>query len=385
MVVAPDKFKGCLPALEVALALAAGLRAVRPDAAVTLLPVADGGDGTVTAARAAGYAPVVVEVEGPTGQSVRAPYARRGDHAVVELAAACGLDLLPGGRFAPLTASTYGLGQVLRHALENGARHVVVGLGGSASTDGGAGMVQALGARLLDADGRELGRGGAALADLATLDLDALVPLDGVEVVVASDVDHPLLGAHGAAAVFGPQKGADPEDVARLDAALAHWADVVARTTGRDLRDVPGAGAAGGAGFGALALLAATLRPGIDLVLELAGFDAAARGATLVVTGEGSLDEQSLAGKAPVGVASAARRAGARTVAVAGRTLLAPGHAEAAGISAVYPLSDLEPDPARSIAHAAALLELVGARIAHEWLDGPADPARPTTTTQEDR
>ena len=388
VVVAPDKFKGCLPALEVARALAAGLRAVRPDADVTLLPVADGGDGTVTAALAAGYAPVVVEVEGPTGEPVRAPYAVRGDHAVVELAAACGLDLLPGGRLAPLTASTYGLGQVLRHALEHGARHVVVGLGGSASTDGGAGMLQALGARLLDADGAELARGGAALADLATLDLSGLVPLDGTQVVVASDVDHPLLGARGAAAVFGPQKGAGTDQVRRLDAALARWADVVARATGRDVRDVPGAGAAGGAGFGALALLGATLEPGIDLVLALAGFDAAARGATLVVTGEGSLDEQSLAGKAPVGVASAASRAGARTVAVAGRSLLAPGHAEAAGISAVYPLSDLEPDPARSIAHAAALLEVVGARIAHDWLDGPARPgpaADDPTHTQEAR
>lgn len=386
VVVAPDKFKGCLPATGVAQALADGIHRVRPDADVTLLPVADGGDGTVAAALAAGYAHVVVEVEGPTGEPVLAPYAVRDDHAVVELAAACGLDLLPHGRSAPLDASTYGLGQVLRHALEHGARHVVVGLGGSASTDGGAGMVQALGARLLDRGGHELGRGGARLADLASLDLSGLVPLDGVEVVVASDVDHPLLGARGAAAVFGPQKGADPTQVVRLDEALARWADVVATATGRDLRGVAGAGAAGGTGFAALALLGATLRPGIELVLDLVGFAEAAHGASLVVTGEGSLDEQSLAGKAPVGVAAAGARAGARTVAVAGRVLLEPGHAEAAGISAVYALSDLEPDPARSIAHAAELLELLGAQVARDWLDGPGRPAVPAgTSTEEER
>jgi len=368
VVVAPDKFKGCLPAAGVAEALADGIRSVRPDVELVLLPVADGGDGTVTAALAAGFRAVVVTVEGPTGEPVQAPYAVRGDGAVVELAAACGLDLLPGGRLAPLTASTYGLGQVLRHALEHGVRHVVLGLGGSASTDGGAGMVQALGARLLDGAGDELGRGGAALTHLATLDLTGLVDLDGVEVVVASDVDHPLLGPDGAAAVFGPQKGANPEQVRLLDAALTRWADVVAATTGQDRRDAPGAGAAGGTGFAALALLGASLRPGIDLVLELVGFDDAVRGAALVVTGEGSLDAQSLAGKAPVGVAAAAARAGVPAVAVAGRNLLAPDHAAAAGISAVHPLSDLEPDPARSIADAAALLRRVGARIATEHL-----------------
>ncbi len=385
MVVAPDKFKGCLSALEVARAVAAGLLAGRPDADVVLLPVADGGDGTVAAALAAGHREVVVTVEGPTGQPVRAPYAVRDDHAVVELAAACGLDLLPGGRPDPLGASTYGLGQVLRHAVAHGARHVVLGLGGSASTDGGAGLVQALGARLLDDRGTELGRGGGSLGRLAALDLGGLVALDGVEVVVASDVDHPLLGRRGAAAVFGPQKGADPAQVALLDAGLARWADVVAATTGRDLRDVHGAGAAGGTGFAALALLGATLRPGIDLVLDLVGFADAARGASLVVTGEGSLDEQSLAGKAPVGVAAAASRAGARTVAVAGRSLLSPGAAAAAGLAAVYPLSELEPDPARSIAAAAPLLARVGTRIAHDWLTTTTTRTTTTTTTDDPR
>jgi glycerate 2-kinase len=372
VVLAPDKFKGCLTALEVAQAVAAGVLDARPDAEVVLLPVADGGDGTVAAALAAGHREVVVEVEGPTGQPVRAPYAVRGTSAVVELAAACGLDLLPGGRPAPLLASTYGLGQVVADALDRGATRLVLGLGGSASTDGGAGMVQALGARLLDARGVELGRGGGALRDLAALDLTGLRPLAGVEVVVASDVDHPLLGPRGAAAVFAPQKGADPDQVRELEAGLTRWVDVVAEATGRDVRDVPGAGAAGGTGFAALALLGATLRPGIDLVLDLVGFGAAVRGARLVVTGEGSLDEQSLAGKAPVGVATAAARAGVTTVAVAGRSLLPPARSAAAGLAAVYPLSALEPDPARSMALAVPLLRRVGARIAAEWLGAQA-------------
>ncbi len=211
---------------------------------------------------------------------------------------------------------------------------------------------------------------------LDRLDLSDLRPLDGVEVVVASDVDHPLLGARGAAAVFAPQKGADPDDVGRLEAGLTRWADVVAETTGQDLHDRPGAGAAGGTGFAALAFLGATLRPGIDLVLELVGFDAAVRGARLVVTGEGSLDEQSLAGKAPVGVAAAAARHGVPTVAVAGRNLLEPGRERAAGLAAVYPLLALEPDPARSMAEADALLRRVGEQVAADWLTGARTGSR---------
>ena len=368
IVVAPDKFKGCLSAAEVARAVADGLQAARGDAEITVLPVADGGDGTVAAALAAGHDKVVVSVEGPTGQQVQAPYAVRGTSAVIELAAACGLDLLPDGRREPLLASTYGLGQVMADAVGRGASRVVLGIGGSASTDGGAGLVQALGARLLDRHGHDLGRGGGALTDLTTLDLSGMLGLDGVEVVVASDVDHPLLGPRGAAAVFGPQKGARPDQVRQLEAGLAHWAELVARVTGTDRSDERGAGAAGGTGFAALALLGATLRPGIDLVLDLVGFDVAVTGADLVVTGEGSLDEQSLAGKAPVGVAAAAARRGVPTVAVAGRSLLTPHQLHQAQISAAYPLTALEPDLTRSITHAPALLRTVGAQIAKDWL-----------------
>ena len=367
VVVAPDKFKGCLTAAGVAQALAAGLCSGPAQMSVTLLPVADGGDGTVAAALAAGFREVRVEVAGPTGEPVAAPYAMSGTSAVVELAAACGLDLLPDG-FDPLGASTFGLGQVVSDAIDRGATDVVVGIGGSASTDGGAGLLQALGARVRDEAGSEIGRGGGALESVATVELAGLAArIAGVRFRVACDVDNPLLGPRGATAVFAPQKGAGPDDRVILERGLARWAERVEQATGADHAGEPGAGAAGGAGFAALAVLGATLAPGIDLVLDLLDFAGAVRGADLVVTGEGSLDEQSLAGKAPVGVARAAAAAGVATVAVAGRSLLRPDRHAAAGFSAVYPLSELEPDVNASMANAAELLTAVGRRIAAEW------------------
>jgi len=368
VVLSPDKFKGCLTAAEVADALATGLIRSRPGLETIKLPVADGGDGTVAAALTAGFAKIVVDAVGPTGEPVRAPYALDGKRAVVELAAVVGLDLLLGARPDPLGSSTYGLGLVMGDAVSRGAELIVLGLGGSASTDGGAGMVQALGAQLLDADGQELGRGGGALSRLARIDLTGLAPLSSVKIMVASDVDNPLLGPTGAAAVFGPQKGATAADIAALEDGLATWARVVTAATGRDLAGTPGAGAAGGTGYAALALLHAELTPGIELILDLIGFEGRLAGVDLVITGEGSLDDQSLAGKAPVGVARAAARAGVPVVAVAGRNQLSTARLAEAGIVAAYPLSDLEPDPARSIAEAPRLLTEVGARIAEEWL-----------------
>lgn len=377
VVVAPDKFKGSLTAAAVAEAVADGIHDLRPEVTTTLAPVADGGDGTVAAAVAAGYREVPVTVDGPTGEPVDASYAVRGSRAVVDLAAACGIDLLPGGRLCPLTASTFGLGQVIGHAVDQGAREIIVGLGGSASTDGGAGMLTALGARLLTADGPLAERGGAALSQATALDLTALrTRVAGVRFVVAGDVDNPLLGSRGAAAVFGPQKGADPDQVRQLDSALATFAAAVGAalgadgnvSDGTDFASQPGAGAAGGTGFAALAVLGAELQQGIRLVLDLLDFDATLTGADLVVTGEGSLDEQSLAGKAPVGVADAAARAGVPVVAVAGRNTLPTARLAAAGITAVYPLSELEPDVSNSINNAAQLLREVGRQIAKEWL-----------------
>jgi glycerate 2-kinase len=373
VVLAPDKFKGSLTATEVVDAVASGLLSVRADLDVVRVPVADGGDGTVAAALSRGFAAVSVDAAGPTGKPGTAVYARHDHQAVVELAGVCGLDLLPDRWPDPLGASTYGLGQVMAHAITHGATDIVLGIGGSASTDGGAGMVQALGARLLDRQGRDLPLGGAALQDLASLDLRELRQTVGdVRILVASDVDNPLLGPRGAAAVFGPQKGASPADVAKLERALAVWAERVAGATGTDLASRAGAGAAGGTGFAALALLNAELRPGIELMLEWLDFDRALAGADLVVTGEGSLDEQSLAGKAPVGVAQAATLAGVTTVAVAGRTLLSDERLRAAGISRAYPLGEIEPDVDKSITNAAALLHDIGQRIANDWLLDPS-------------
>jgi glycerate 2-kinase len=369
VVLAPDKFKGSLTAAEVAEALAAGMQDVLSGLETIMLPVADGGDGTVAAALSAGFAKIIIDAVGPTGEPVQAPYALDGDRAVVELAAVVGLSMLPGGRLEPLRSSTYGLGLVVADAIRRGATTIVLGLGGSASTDGGAGMVQALGGRLLDANGHELPPEGGALAELAHLDLAPLrVTLNGVGIIVASDVDNPLLGPRGAAAVFGPQKGVAPQQVAALERDLQHWSQLVSNATGRDDAQRPGAGAAGGTGFAALALLNAEIKPGIELILDLIDFERRIAGADLVVTGEGSFDEQSLAGKAPVGVARAAARAGIPVVAVAGRLQLSPVRLREAGISAAYALSALEPNPARSIANAKPLLRRIGGQIAGDWL-----------------
>ena len=365
VLLAPDKFKGTLSAAEVAGHLAAGLAAAAPGTEVVTVPVADGGEGTLAAAAAAGFDLVPVEAGGPTGMPCAAAYARRGTEAVLELAAVSGLAQLPGGRTDALAASSRGTGEVLAAALDAGCTSIVVGIGGSACTDGGAGLLQALGAEVTDAAGRPVPPGGAGLAQAAHLDLSGLAPrVAAVDIVVACDVDNPLTGPRGAAAVYGPQKGADPGDVALLDAALSRWADVVAAATGHDLREVPGAGAAGGVGFAAVAVLGARLRPGAELLFERTGFHQALAGAALVVTGEGSLDEQTLHGKAPAQVAAAASAAGVPVIAVAGRRELSLQQCEAAGFAAVFSLAELAGDPEESFTRAGPLLEQVGARIA---------------------
>jgi glycerate kinase len=367
MVVASDKFKGTLTSAEVAGAVGAGVRRVCPDATVIAVPVADGGDGTLAAAVAAGYTLVPVVASGPTGEPVRSGYARLRDTAVVELADVSGLVRLPGGVPAPLTATTYGTGELIAAAVDAGCTRIVLGIGGSASTDGGRGLIQALTSRrpitpLTTAP--EVREQAIACSQIPGL---VAARLEGVRVVVACDVDNPLTGPRGAAAVYGPQKGADPRQVAQLDAALTEWADVVARTTGRDLRDTPGAGAAGGVGFAALALLGAELRPGIDLVLEMVRFNEQLAGADLVVTGEGALDEQTLHGKAVAGVAAAVHDA-VPVVAVCGVNRLSAEQLREIGVSAAYALTDVEPDVRRCIAEPRPLLEELGERIAVEHL-----------------
>lgn len=372
MLIAADKFKGSLTAVQVAERVTAGLLSVAPEATVETLPVADGGDGTVAAAVAAGFERREVRVTGPLGDEVTAAFALRDGTAVVEMAESSGLQLLPDGVFAALTATTYGAGQLLAAALDAGASHIVFGVGGSATTDGGAGMLTALGARLLDADGAPVGPGGGGLRDLATADLSGLDPrLADTNIVLASDVDNPLTGPKGAAAIYGPQKGASAADVTTLDAALTHYTKVLetaigSRATG--LAHAPGAGAAGGIGYGALVGLHASFRPGIEVMLDVLGFDSALSRATLVITGEGSLDEQTLHGKAPAGVAAAARARNVEVIAVCGRLALRPEELGKAGIRRAYALSDLEPDAARSMSQAGPLLERLASNIARDFL-----------------
>lgn len=371
VLIAADKFKGSLTAVQVAERVTAGLRRVVPHLEVEALPVADGGDGTVAAAVAAGFERREVAVAGPLGQEITAAFAVRAETAVVEMAEASGLQRLPAGVFAPLTASTYGSGELLRAALDAGARTIVFGVGGSATTDGGAGMLSALGARFLDADGEPVAPGGGGLADLATADLSGLDPrLAAVEFILASDVDNPLTGPKGAPAVYGPQKGASPDDVEALDSALAHYAKVLEDAVGGKAAEYaasPGAGAAGGIGYGAL-LIGARFRPGIDVMLDVLGFAPALEWADLVITGEGSLDEQTLHGKAPAGVAAAARAKGKEVVAVCGRLALPPEAIGRAGIRRAYPLTDAEPDIQKCIAEAGPILEDVAERIGRDFL-----------------
>jgi glycerate kinase len=372
VIVAPDKFEGSLTAGQAAQAIRAGLLRARPDAEVVGLPVGDGGAGTLEALVAAGFERVPVPASGPTGEPVAAAIAVQGHRSFVEMAEASGLKRLPGGRRAPLEATTYGTGELLRAALARGVREVVLGIGGSATTDGGAGMAAALGARLLDQAGAELPPGGAALLRLARVDTAGLDPrLRHVAVTVAADVDNPLVGPQGAAHVFGPQKGAGPDEVLLLDSALRRYARVLAADLGVDVADIPGAGAAGGLGAGAIAFLGARLRSGIELVLDLVGFHEAVATADLVVTGEGKLDGQSLRGKAPVGVARAATAHGVPVVALAGVVEVADRELRAAGFEEALALTDLEPDPARSIAEAAPLLEGLAERVGRAWASLP--------------
>jgi glycerate kinase len=379
VVVAPDKFKGSLSATDVTVRVAAGLTLAGFGGEIVPVPVADGGDGTVAAAMSAGYRRVDVRVRGPVGEAVTASFALLDGTAVIEAAQACGLTLLPPGELAPLTATSHGVGELILAATAMGAKRIVLGVGGVATTDGGAGLIQALGARLTDESGRPLAAGGAALNRLAALDLSGLREESGVEFWLASDVDNPLLGPSGAAAVYGPQKGASDEDVRVLEAGLARWAEIAEaagagpgseRPSQLRVADHPGAGAAGGLGFAALRFLGARMRPGIELLLELASFDERLDGARLVITGEGSLDAQTLHGKAPVGVAraAAAHTPPVPVVAVAGRCTLSPEELRAAGISAAYAVADIEPDLDRCIANAGPLVERLAERVAADWL-----------------
>lgn len=321
IVIASDSFKGSNSSLAVAARIAAGIRKVCPDAQILPVAIADGGEGTVDAMIAgAGGRRVACRVTGPLGEAADSFYGILDNGAaVIEMAAASGLPMVPRDRRDPRVTTTYGTGELIRHALDAGARRVYIGIGGSATNDGGIGMAQALGASFTDAEGRELGYGGAGLASLARIDVSGLdARLRQTEIIVSCDVNNPLCGPQGASAIFGPQKGATPAMIAQLDAALAHYAEVVRCQLGIDRADAPGAGAAGGLGYALLVFADAVLRPGIEIVLDVADFDRKIADADLVITGEGRIDAQSVMGKVPVGVGLRAKKFGKPVLAIVG-------------------------------------------------------------------
>ncbi len=343
IVIAAQGYKGNLSALQVCRAIENGVKRAVPDAMTTIVPMADGGEGTMEALVAAmGGEIIPAEVTGPLGKRVTARWGLLSDKVtgVIEMAAASGLDLVPPQELNPLLTTTYGTGELILDAMEKGCRKLIIGIGGSATNDGGVGMAQALGVRLLDGKGAPLTFGGAALADLEHIDITAIDPrLADCDIVVASDVTNPLCGPQGASAVYGPQKGATEEMVARLDAALAHYAGVLKKDLGIDIRDVPGAGAAGGLGAGLIAFLKAKLLPGIDIVIQATGLAQHLKGAALVFTGEGRLDNQTDRGKVPVGVARKAKTLGLPVVAIVGE--IGDGYREVydQGIDAVFSIA----------------------------------------------
>ncbi|MEN6413913.1 MAG: glycerate kinase [Veillonellales bacterium] len=322
IVVAPDSYKGSVSAMGVANAMEQGVLAVFPEATVQKLPIADGGEGTVEALVAStGGQMIQEEVVGPLGTPIKSYWGILGDGetAIIEMAAASGLPLVPKDKRDPRITTTYGTGQLIQAALQKGLNKIIIGIGGSATNDGGAGMVQALGAKFLDASGTPLPQGGASLAKLAQIDLSGLDKrLAAADLMVACDVDNPLCGPRGASAVFGPQKGATSAMIAELDKALKIYAQLAAKATGKDIAECSGAGAAGGLGAGLLFFTNAKLRPGVEIVLEAAGFAAMVEAADLVITGEGRTDFQTAFGKAPVGVAKVAKQWKVPVVCLAG-------------------------------------------------------------------
>ncbi|HDG1689055.1 TPA: glycerate kinase [Kluyvera georgiana] len=340
IVIAPDSYKESLSALEVASAIEAGFREIYPDAEYIKLPVADGGEGTVEAMVAATQGRVIqVEVTGPLGEVVPGFFGVSGDErcAFIEMAAASGLELLPPDARNPLKTTSWGTGELIRHALDLGVSRIIIGIGGSATNDGGAGMVQALGAQLLTADGQPIAPGGAGLSTLAKIDISGLDPrLAQCRIDVACDVTNPLVGDEGASAVFGPQKGATPEMVALLDRALAHYAGQIAQELDLDVLTLEGGGAAGGMGAALYAFCGAHLRPGIDIVTDALHLDALVADADLVITGEGRIDSQTIHGKVPVGVARVAKRYQIPVIGIAGSLTADVGVVHQHGLDAVF-------------------------------------------------
>ena len=361
VIIAPQEFKGALSALAAAEAIERGVKAALPEAETVLVPVADGGDGTLDAlVEGSGGRVFRSVVTGPLGQPLEARWGVMGDGqtAVIEMALASGLALVPPQRRDPYITTTRGTGEIIAEALDRGFSRIVVGLGGSATNDGGAGMASALGARFLDAEGQTLPDGGAALARLVKIDVSQLNPkLAQTSIIGATDVTNPLCGPTGASAVYGPQKGATPAMVAELESALKNYGRVLQRDLGKDVSERPGAGAAGGLGAGLMAFAGAELLPGIDMVCDVVNFDAHLQGADLVITGEGRADRSTIFNKAPVGVARRALAQGVPTLLLAGG--LGPGHRELYqhGIAAIVCIADSPMSFRQSLGRTAELLE----------------------------
>ncbi|MCY3719201.1 MAG: glycerate kinase [Anaerolineaceae bacterium] len=368
IIVAPGAFKNSLTAQEAATAIARGLEQSGLGADLALKPVADGGNGTLDAMLAGGGERRSRVVSGPLGAPVQADWGLLpdGKTAVVEMALASGMELLAPDELDPLRASTFGTGQLLAAALEAGATRVILGLGGSATVDGGAGCLQALGVQLLDARGEAIGSGGAQLGRLTCVDAGGLDPRwRDTSLLLASDVDNPALGQQGAAAVFGPQKGADAQQVATLEAQLSHFFTVIHEQTGRDLRQAPGGGAAGAFAAGMMAFLDAELQPGIELVLAHSGFEEALADVDLVITGEGQMDEQTIHGKGPIGVARMALARGVPTVALVGGLAVHDTELHRAGMQAVLPITPGPMALEEALAGASQLLERAALRLGY--------------------
>jgi glycerate kinase len=379
ILIAPDKFKGSLSAIGVTAAVARGLSRIFPAARLYEHPIADGGEGSVEMALRHGFRPVTTEVRGPLSGPIPARFAVLDDTAVIEMAAAAGLALLGPEGPSPASAmrsTTYGVGQLIAAALDHGVTRVVVGVGGSATTDGGAGALVALGAAVRDASGAQVPQGAEGLLQASRLDLSGLDPrvLHHAHIVVACDVEARLTGPQGAAVMFSPQKGADPATVSELERALGNWADCVAKAIDADFSLEPGSGAAGGLAFGLASVLGARIAPGIDVLLDISRFDQAVSECDLVIVGEGSLDTQSLLGKGPIGVARRAADLGVPSIAVVGRSLISHHEARRAGLDAVINLADFV-DEKRSMTQTAEVIEqVVAEHISAVLADGGAHP-----------
>lgn len=340
IVIAPDSYKESLSALEVATAIELGFREIWPEAEYVKIPVADGGEGTVEAMVAAMQGHLVhVDVTGPLGNTIQAFYGLSGDErsAFIEMAAASGLEQVPANLRDPLKTTSWGTGELIRHALDAGVEHIIIGIGGSTTNDGGAGMVQALGARLLDAQDEDIAHGAMGLESLARIDISQLDPrLAGCRIEVACDVTNPLTGKEGASVVFGPQKGATAEMIPRLDRALTHYAQLIARDLDVNVLELAGGGAAGGMGAALYAFCGAQLRRGIEIVTDALRLDACVADADLVVTGEGRIDSQTIHGKVPVGVAKIAKRYNKPVIGIAGSLTADVGVVHEHGLDAVF-------------------------------------------------